>query len=289
MTYASTQVLRRGSRGDTVAALQQALLAAGFDPGPADGIYGARTESAVRQFQAARGLAVDGIAGPRTLEALGRSSARPAPAPTPAPTSGTDWSTVPGDDRMRYVVRRLVETYGYPINGAAGVVGNLWAESGVIPPRIEGSRPETPLRARDFDGNTVAFTADQVMNRDKAGRVGPRLPGVGLAQWTSAGRRSGLFAHRYNGLQLGAAVLFDMDAQVDYLDHELQQSYRRVHGVLTRPGVTVDDAADEVLYKFEVPGSILAGGAKLPRQDARVQAVFRQRRKHAARALRVSQ
>ena len=36
-----------------------------------DGIYGQNTENAVRQFQKARGLTVDGIAGPATLKALG--------------------------------------------------------------------------------------------------------------------------------------------------------------------------------------------------------------------------
>jgi peptidoglycan hydrolase-like protein with peptidoglycan-binding domain len=56
------------SAGSSVAALQSAL---GI---PADGIYGRQTRRAVRRFQAAHGLAVDGIAGPVTLGALGLSS-----------------------------------------------------------------------------------------------------------------------------------------------------------------------------------------------------------------------
>ena len=39
-------------------------------PGPIDGRYGPRTEQAVERFQSARGLRVDGIAGPLTLAAL---------------------------------------------------------------------------------------------------------------------------------------------------------------------------------------------------------------------------
>ena len=46
---------------------------------PADGVYGPQTRRAVRRFQAAHGLAVDGIAGPVTLSALGLSG-RSAPA-----------------------------------------------------------------------------------------------------------------------------------------------------------------------------------------------------------------
>ena len=51
--------------------------------------------------------------------------------------------------------------------------------------------------------------------------------------------------------------------------------------------MTVDDATDEVLYSFEIPGSIIAGGKKLPRTNPRVQSVFAERRTHAHRAHRV--
>lgn len=50
--------------------VQQALKDAGFDPGPVDGVRGRLTIRAIRQFQAARGLTVDGIVGPITAEAL---------------------------------------------------------------------------------------------------------------------------------------------------------------------------------------------------------------------------
>ncbi|WAC59223.1 TIGR02594 family protein [Brevundimonas sp. SL130] len=51
--------------------IQKALSARGFDPGPIDGVWGARTTAAVRAFQASKGLKVDGIVGPRTAAALG--------------------------------------------------------------------------------------------------------------------------------------------------------------------------------------------------------------------------
>lgn len=65
--------VRRGSRGESVRQLQQQLSAAGFNAGAADGIFGPNTEKAVRDFQRAKGLTVDGIAGPKTWGALGKS------------------------------------------------------------------------------------------------------------------------------------------------------------------------------------------------------------------------
>lgn len=65
-----TPFLRFGSSGAEVAALQDALAAHGFSPGVIDGRFGPGTEAAVLAFQHARGLLPDGIAGPRTREAL---------------------------------------------------------------------------------------------------------------------------------------------------------------------------------------------------------------------------
>lgn len=50
--------------------IQHALARRGFSPGPVDGIWGRQTEAAVRAFQAANALLVDGIAGPITQRAL---------------------------------------------------------------------------------------------------------------------------------------------------------------------------------------------------------------------------
>lgn len=62
--------LRRGDRSDDVAYLQGLLNDAGYDAGATDGIFGARTDGAVRSFQSDEGLTVDGIVGKRTWTAL---------------------------------------------------------------------------------------------------------------------------------------------------------------------------------------------------------------------------
>lgn len=61
-----------GSSGEMVRCIQKALVAAGFAM-IADGIFGTKTDKAVRAFQQLKKLTPDGIVGPKTLAALGIS------------------------------------------------------------------------------------------------------------------------------------------------------------------------------------------------------------------------
>lgn len=67
------------SAPEDVAEVQRMLKMAGFDPGEIDGKFGKRTRAAVREFQKANGLKVDGKVGVRTLGKL--NSAIPYMAP----------------------------------------------------------------------------------------------------------------------------------------------------------------------------------------------------------------
>ena len=64
--------LKTGSSGSDVKKLQQELINAGYNVGKtgADGIYGANTTAAVKQYQKDHGLTVDGIAGQNTMVSL---------------------------------------------------------------------------------------------------------------------------------------------------------------------------------------------------------------------------
>lgn len=64
--------LRKGDKGEAVAALQKKLIGLGYDLGKwgADGDFGAATEKAVKAFQKASGLVDDGIVGEKTRKAL---------------------------------------------------------------------------------------------------------------------------------------------------------------------------------------------------------------------------
>lgn len=57
-------------RGDDVATLQSRLVEMGFNLGRVDGIFGPRTESAVKEFQKSTGSKSDGICGPATVIGL---------------------------------------------------------------------------------------------------------------------------------------------------------------------------------------------------------------------------
>ena len=62
---------KQGSSGSVVTKIQQTLKNAGYYTYAVDGIYGSRTTAAVKKYQKAKGLTVDGICGAQTLAALG--------------------------------------------------------------------------------------------------------------------------------------------------------------------------------------------------------------------------
>lgn len=68
----SHKTIRKGSTGPDVVECQEDLITLGYDLSPygADGKFGAKTETAVKQFQTVHGLKADGIVGPATWAAL---------------------------------------------------------------------------------------------------------------------------------------------------------------------------------------------------------------------------
>ena len=69
---AEVQALSKyGSRGEEVRQIQTKLKRWGYYLGNVDGIYGSATLAAVKSFQKKNGLTVDGIAGTKTLQAMG--------------------------------------------------------------------------------------------------------------------------------------------------------------------------------------------------------------------------
>jgi hypothetical protein len=77
-------ILRAGDRGAAVAALQTDLADRGATLA-IDGVFGPRTQAAVRAFQRQHGLVVDGIVGPATRAALGQATSTGARCNSSAP------------------------------------------------------------------------------------------------------------------------------------------------------------------------------------------------------------
>ena len=67
--------MRKGDRGDDVKKLQENLNTLTYDCGKVDGIFGDKTEAAVKRFQSDNGLTVDGVAGEQTQRAIEKALA----------------------------------------------------------------------------------------------------------------------------------------------------------------------------------------------------------------------
>ena len=108
---ASADLYKKGTSGDVVSEIQTRLKNWGYYDGAVDGIYGSRTEAAVRWFQEKNGLSVDGQVGDQTLAALGISP------------SGGGTATSADQSGDLYLLARLIsaEARGEPYVGQVAV------------------------------------------------------------------------------------------------------------------------------------------------------------------------
>jgi len=107
------QPLRRGDRGTAVWDLQNMLKYTGFDPGTIDGVFGAKTEAAVRAAQKAHGLVVDGIAGPKTYAALKAAFSAPKEPLPDGKRYRVMTGTFPSREAAEQAAKRISDAFGY--------------------------------------------------------------------------------------------------------------------------------------------------------------------------------
>ena len=107
-------VSKNGSRGEEVRKIQTKLKNWGYYNGSVDGVYGWQTESAVRSFQKKNGLSVDGIAGTKTLNAMGIYSS--------SSSGGGSSSASPNEANIELLARVINgEARGEPYEGQVAV------------------------------------------------------------------------------------------------------------------------------------------------------------------------
>lgn len=115
--------LKFGSRGSDVLKLQKALLELGFNPNGTDGKFGRGTETAVKAYQAARGLEADGKAGTLTLTKLyAETDGQSATVTTPVTTNPNTLKYGDSGSRVTELQTALVKL-GYNTNGVDGRFG----------------------------------------------------------------------------------------------------------------------------------------------------------------------
>ncbi|MBD5118553.1 MAG: hypothetical protein HDT37_05535 [Clostridiales bacterium] len=126
--------------------------------------------------------------------------------------------------------------------GAAGLLGNLYAESGLNPQNLQNTY-EAKLGFTD-----ATYTA--AVDNGTYTNFAKDCAGYGIAQWTYSTRKAALLAYaKGQGRSIG-----DLDMQVGYLLQELQSLFRSVWDKLCTT-TSVREASDCVLLQFERPAN----------------------------------
>lgn len=128
--------------------------------------------------------------------------------------------------------------------GVAGLMGNLEAESGLIPYRVQDDFTTGYVESIEY---TEKVDKGLISKYDFINN-GPGGGGYGLAQWTSEGRKEGL----YNRWKTGYASIGNITLGCDYLWWELNGEYADVLSVL-QTTTDIRTASNKVLFDFEAP------------------------------------
>lgn len=124
--------------------------------------------------------------------------------------------------------------------GIAGLMGNLYAESGLKPTNLQNSSEKR------LGMNDAAYTTE--VDNGKYANFAKDSAGYGLAQWTYWTRKQNLlnFA-RTKGKSIG-----DLELQLDFLHKELSEGYKGLFNIL-KTATSVSQASNAVVTQFERP------------------------------------
>jgi len=223
--------LKRGDKGEAVTQLQYMLLETGFDLPKfgADGDFGEETEIAYKKCQELLGVEQDGICTPKQLNEL--------------ETVIRIYAEMTKYAHPKLIWDHLMSLIHNPF-GVAGLMGNLYAESGLRSINLQGSF-EKKLGLSD-EGYTIAVD-DGMYHEEDFFHDGA---GYGLAQWTYWSRKQALFDYvDKRGFSIG-----NVYAQMNFLWEEISTQYKDVAKVLMET-TSVKEASDIVLTEYERPAN----------------------------------
>ncbi|HEX5621236.1 MAG TPA: peptidoglycan-binding protein [Solirubrobacteraceae bacterium] len=121
--------IQKGSQGAAVKLAQKRLVMRWYDPGPIDGLFGAKTAKAVKYYQGDRLLDNDGIVGPKTWARLDPPTVQQGsngPAVKLAQQLLTDYAYEPGPvdgvfgPKTKKAVKQFQTDFGLTVDGIVG-------------------------------------------------------------------------------------------------------------------------------------------------------------------------
>lgn len=139
-----------------------------------------------------------------------------------------------------YFVNKIGNEYG-----VAALMGNLQAESGLCPYRLQGDFTNGWTTSINY---TARVDSGAISRYDFANN-GPNGGGYGLAQWTYYTRKYGLYDMWKSG---GYSSIGSIELACDYLWLELSRDYVGVLSVL-KTCTSIREGSDKVLHDFENP------------------------------------
>ena len=128
--------------------------------------------------------------------------------------------------------------------GVAGLMGNLQAESGLYPDRVQGDIPYSNY-SKEY---TTKVDSGEISEYDFV-HNGPNGGGYGLAQWTYPSRKQGLYDMKKSE---GYSSIGSVELACQYLLYELRNTYLEVYATL-KYATSIRQASDKVLHDFENP------------------------------------
>jgi len=195
-------LIKRGMTGPMVASLQQNLEDLGYELGTVDGAFGKNTESAVKDFQTKKGLTVDGIVGPKTLQeidsalkAAGKDGAEfddqpeEEPPVLKEPNVKLSWVScpadkVPGKDGFGSTVLRSDAAVAYKnLKAEVNALGGVLTSAGGRRALSSGAGPARSKTSMHYVGLAFDMSlATGLQNLEKDPYICVRVPGT--RKWT---------------------------------------------------------------------------------------------------------
>lgn len=146
-----------------------------------------------------------------------------------------------GDSNAEKIWNYLISA-GYSPEGAAGIMGNLRAESGLVPNNLENQyNSKTGWSDEEYTSRVDSgLYPESKFNNDRYG--------YGLAQWTDESRKPGLYA----AAKAAGTSIGDLGMQLNHLLYEFTQKYPTLDA-MARGGSSLYDVSKYMVRKFEIP------------------------------------